>query len=173
MNAAFRRSVQVRPVFIQSQLEHFQLLRSAGSPVPHCGVQATFQSPLSYGWNTGQECPANPQTRMSALPERWNRASGKAARQRSPADICGGAAGLRRRVGNFRQRNGDKAVWDDFPKQTPLSPLPCPTSPPPGFGLWWSFNHAGPLPHECGVPSQCPGAPGFHSVAIRAFPVIT
>ena len=75
MNAAFRRSVQVRPVFIQSQVEHFQLLRSAGSPVPHCGVQATFQSPLSYGWNTGQECPANPQTRMSALPERWNRSS--------------------------------------------------------------------------------------------------
>ena len=75
MNAAFRRSVQVRPVFIQSQLEHFQLLRSAGSPVPHCGVQATFQSPLSYGWNTGQECPANPQTRMSALPESWNRPS--------------------------------------------------------------------------------------------------
>jgi hypothetical protein len=21
-----------------------------------------------------------------------------------------------------------------------------------------AFNHAGPLPHECGVPSQCPGA---------------
>jgi hypothetical protein len=28
-------------------LEHFQLLRSAGFPVPHCGIQATFQSPLS------------------------------------------------------------------------------------------------------------------------------
>ena len=37
MNAAFRRSVQVRPVFIQSQLEHFQLLRSAGSPA--CGFR--------------------------------------------------------------------------------------------------------------------------------------
>jgi len=23
-------------------LEHFQLLRSAGFPVPHCGIQATF-----------------------------------------------------------------------------------------------------------------------------------
>jgi len=37
MNAAFRRSVQVRPVFIQSQVEHFQLLRSAGFPA--CGFR--------------------------------------------------------------------------------------------------------------------------------------
>ena len=34
-------------VTLKEDLEHFQLLRSAGFPVPHCGIQATFQSPLS------------------------------------------------------------------------------------------------------------------------------
>jgi hypothetical protein len=35
-----------------------------------------------------------------------------------------------------------------------------------------AFNHAGPLPHECGVPSQCPGTLRRNPLAAASQPCI-